>query len=410
MGKAESGALHGTVGSGRDHADTYDFGARALLVVLQRQQLGIPEHDPTPGGPWTLKVEPTPVCDIHCHTCPYGVANQLQISNFIELKRQGLAASVGLPIDTVMGILEDIERGGNTRGIHWSGGGEPLIWPHILPAIKRSAEFAKVSIQTNGNKLDRLMADTEALRAVQLMSVSIYGDSDETYRQVTGVGAFSRVRQNVQDMVALRNKLGLSMTINAKILVTPRNYQGLFRTLETFRGLGVDTLSIRETQNYNIGSQEERAESVELTEDQKSELLGEIENNWAQDNLLARFGATLKRGSGHKLASTTHCFNAIHSHTATVNPEGEVYLGDPESGLAEYCIGNVVRARWSQVWGSPRHKEVVSAMDRKQQLGHCPLDLCRHHIANTAVDNQISSGRAIDIDPEQVMENFGAFL
>jgi len=402
-------ASHGTVGADKKGINTYDFGSRAILVMQERATARVPEHLPTPGGPWTIKFEPTPVCNFDCHTCPYRVANEVQLNSFMQLRQADKTQDLGLSEEQVMQTLEDLKRGGHTRGVHWSGGGEPLSWPYIMQGIMKSGEFAQVSIQTNGTRLDKLTANQKALGAIRLISVSIYGDSDESYQRVTGVPGFTRVKENVGDLVQLRNRLGLKTAINAKILVTPRNYMGLFNTIETYQTLGVDTISVRETQNYNIGSDEERPESVELSFSQKDELLTEIATNHAGDKLLASFAKTLTRGPKEVLP-TSHCFNATHSHNATITPEGEVYLGDPESGVKEYCIGNINQNSWSEAWGSPKHIEVVKKMDEKQIAGGCPLDLCRHHIANSAVDMYLASEHLTPVEADKVMENFGAFL
>src|SRR5580658_10476471 len=173
-----------TVSAGSDGADSYDFGSRAAAVTSLKSGLRLPEMTPLP-SPWTLEIEPTLLCNARCHFCSY----EDLIRDFRERQRAlpGIQRSRGLAWERVRYLLEEIRGCGTTRGIFWSGGGEPLVWPHLADAIIASSEFADVSLQTNGIRLDRLLTGPCVLGSLSVLSVSVYSDLREQHRQIAGV-------------------------------------------------------------------------------------------------------------------------------------------------------------------------------------------------------------------------------
>jgi hypothetical protein len=151
-----------TVSARADGTDSYDFGTRAAAVTSLKSGLRLPDMTPLP-SPWTLEIEPTLLCNARCHFCSY----EDLITDFRERQRAlpVIQRTRGLAWETVRRLLADIRDCGTTRGIFWSGGGEPLVWPHLTDAIIASSQFADVSLQTNGITLHRLMTGPRAPRA-----------------------------------------------------------------------------------------------------------------------------------------------------------------------------------------------------------------------------------------------------
>ncbi len=90
------------------------------------------------------------------------------------------------------------------------------MWPHLTDAIIASSEFADVSLQTNGIKLDRLLSGSRVLGNLSVLSVSVYSDLREQHKQIAGVGSFERVSRNIQDAVAMRDRHGWSLRSGRK--------------------------------------------------------------------------------------------------------------------------------------------------------------------------------------------------
>ena len=234
-----------TVSADSDGTDTYDFGSRAAAVTSLKSGLRLPEMTPLP-SPWTLEIEPTLLCNARCHFCSY----EDFISDFRQRQRAlpVIQRSRGLAWERVRHLLEEIRACGTTRGIFWSGGGEPLMWPHLADAIVASSGFADVSLQTNGITLDRLLTGPRVLGNLSVLSVSVYSDLREQHKQIAGVDSFERVSRNIRDAVAMRDLHDWNLTIGAKILVDQDQLLPASGGYPVLPNSGADSVALREVQ------------------------------------------------------------------------------------------------------------------------------------------------------------------
>lgn len=373
-----------TVSARADGTDSYDFGPRAAAVTSLKSGLRLPEMTPLP-SPWTLEIEPTLLCNARCHFCSY----EDLIRDFRERQRAlpVLQRTRGLAWERVRHLLAEIRDCGTTRGVFWSSGGEPLVWPHLTDAILASSEFADVSLQTNAITLDRLMTGPRALGNLSVLSVSVYSDLRDQHRQIAGVDSFERVSRNIRDAAAMRDRHGWKLTIGAKILVDRINYRRLPQIIRYYRALGTDSVALREVQGTGHGeAHQERP--IGLTDDQRQEVRRQASDPNADPALL--FFARALTGTHKPIPPTRHCYNATDGHFACVDAEGEVYIGNPEIGDRRYSIGNILTSPWHGIWRSPRHLEVISLMDTLQQSAQCRLSACRHVRANIGAEQALS--------------------
>jgi MoaA/NifB/PqqE/SkfB family radical SAM enzyme len=373
-----------TVSADSRGTDTYDFGSRAAAVTSLKSGLRLPEMTPLP-SPWTLEIEPTLLCNARCHFCSY----EDFISEFRERQRAlpVIERSRGLAWERVRRLLEEIRACGTTRGIFWSGGGEPLMWPHLAEAIIASSEFADVSLQTNGITLDRLLTGPVVLGNLSVLSISVYSDLREQHKQIAGVDSFERVSRNIRHAVAMRDLHGWNLTIGAKILVDRINCGRLPEIIRYYRTLGADSVALREVQGANHGEAREERE-ISLSEDERHEIGRQASERNADPALL--FFAQALCGTHAAISPTRHCYNATDGHFACVDAEGEVYLGNPEIGDRQYSIGNILASSWRDIWRSGRHLEVIRLMDALQKSAQCRLSVCRHVRANIGAEHALT--------------------
>jgi MoaA/NifB/PqqE/SkfB family radical SAM enzyme len=382
-----------TVSARDDGTDSYDFGPRAAAVTTLKSGLRLPDMTPLP-SPWTLEIEPTLLCNARCHFCSY----EDLIRDFREKQRAlpVIQRTRGLAWERVRHLLDEIRDCGTTRGILWSGGGEPLVWPHLADAIVASSEFADVSLQTNAITLHRLMTGPRALGSLSVLSVSVYSDQRDQHKQIAGVDSFERVSRNIRDAVAMRDRHGWKLTIGAKILVDQINYRQLPQIIRYYRALGTDSVALRQVQGagHGDGAQER---PISLTDDQRQDVCRQASDTNADPALL--FFARALTGTRNPITPTRHCYNATDGHFACVGADGEVYLGNPEIGDPSFSIGNILTSPWRDIWRSARHREVISLMDTLQQSAQCRLSVCRHVRANLGAEralNLIKPARPLD--------------
>ncbi|MFZ5933003.1 MAG: radical SAM protein [Patescibacteria group bacterium] len=378
------------------------------MVRKTKEELGLAENEPLP-SPWTVEIEPTLICDARCHFCSYKPTLSSHKEQLRSSHVDGIPIENGLSRDIVMNLLRELKRSGTTRGIFWSGGGEPLLWPYIVEETLEAAAFADVSIQTNGINLDKFTEKPEYLASVRLLTVSVVAHNQNLHREVAGVRSFERLIENIKRAIGLRNRFGMGLVIGSKVLVSQRNYHYLPEIVKYYREyIGTDIVGIRLVQDYNYGGEGPREESVELTQEQKKELLSILQNVATNDPALAEFQKILTLQM-RKPVPSSRCFNAIDGHFACVDPQGNVFLGNPEIGNPQFSIGNLYQKNWSEIWGSKYHHKVALLMDKLQQKGDCSSELCRHVRANHGVDRYLKGG-ITSPSYNEVMRDLGAFL
>lgn len=402
------GAL--TYGSSKDFGtDTYDFGARAVWVRKTKERLGLQEKEPLP-SPWTVEFEPTLICNARCHFCSYEAMLSAHRERIRKEKKAGeVKTPNGLPKDRVMGVLKELKEAGTTMGTFWSGGGEPLLWPYILDSVMEASTFSDVAIQTNGINLDKFTEKEEYLRAIRLLSVSVVGHNRELHKVVMGVNSFDMVTHNLEKIMAMRDRFGINIAINSKILVSKLNFKFLPDIVRHYRDeLGADIIGIRLVQDYNYGGEGPREESLELSREEKQELINLILDNYPNDKTLSDFARVLALQM-RAPRITSSCFNAIDGHFACIDPSGNVFLGNPEIGDRRFNIGNILEMSWRDIWKSERHINVANLMNQLQVRGECQNRLCRHVRANYGTEQYIAG----DYTPpsfDETIKKLGAFL
>lgn len=373
----------------RTGKDTYDFGKRAVLVNNLKESLKLGEIEPLP-SPYTLEIEPTLFCNSDCDFCSY---------------EEDRKTPVHLSRDSVFSTLESIKEGGTTKGIFWSGGGDPLVWPYIVEATKFASTFAHNMIQTNGIALDKYLTgkDFEGnLRSIDVLALSCHSHNRELYKTITRRDLFEVVTRNIRDVIEARNIFDLDMIISVKILVGDHNYLELPQIVEFYRNLGVNSVSIRELQNYNYGGDGPRRKSVELSKDQRTAMSENILTSGTNDKTLLSFAnRDTSKANISDNTKTSHCFNATDGHFACIDARGNVVLGNPEIGNSDMTIGNINLQKWRNIWRSQRHYEVIRKMDYEQSTNSCAKGLCRHVKANIGVENYIKGGKKDFVSSEE---------
>ena len=93
--------------------------------------------------PIYVRVKPTNVCNHHCYYCAYD-------SN----SPSGVDRTLQLPKEKAMEILDDFKEMG-VKAVTYSGGGEPLVYPHIIEMMKKTLDYGiDLSMITNGQNLN----------------------------------------------------------------------------------------------------------------------------------------------------------------------------------------------------------------------------------------------------------------
>lgn len=121
----------------------------------------------------SLVLFPSSMCNYRCSMCVHGMG-------------RGTDPMEIMPLDLLEAILNQCSRLWIKPRIHFSGYGEPLMYPHILSAMQLcAAKGLTFGMTTNGHLLER-HAKSLVQYGCHALNISVHGDA-ERQAQVTGV-------------------------------------------------------------------------------------------------------------------------------------------------------------------------------------------------------------------------------
>ena len=181
-------------------------------------------------APIYARVKPTNKCNHKCFYCSYD-------PEFKYLLSEGKDARDEIPRSKMDELLNDFGEIG-VKAITYSGGGEPLVYPHISEAMRKTLEKGmELSIITNGQKLDGERA--EILAESEWVRVSADYSKPETFKDIRRVseGLFSKLEKNIRDF-AKRKKEDCELGIS--FIVTHQNAAEVLDSAKFFKDLGAN--------------------------------------------------------------------------------------------------------------------------------------------------------------------------
>lgn len=184
-------------------------------------------------APLHVRVKPTNICNHDCWYCAYRRDN-IQLGEDMKIREQ-------IPEQEMMGLVEDfIEMG--VKAVTFSGGGDPLCYPHLGKTVMKLAEAGiKIAGLTNGALLKGELAEIFAAEGswIRVSFDGWDGPSYAGYRKVSG-GEFDRVIANLADFKKLGNKCYLGMVI----IVDNKNHLHLYNLIRRFHDMGLNSVKI----------------------------------------------------------------------------------------------------------------------------------------------------------------------
>ncbi len=309
-------------------------------------------------GPCHLELNPTAKCPFNCTVCSYKTRNKPHEE---------------LPFEVVESALKDA-KDMKVRALYFSGGGEPTAYRDIDKMIMMARAFAKeVSIQTNGYYLNRL---SNCLDQVSLITLSLYGHDNESYRVTTGINCFDRLSQNLDRFFKERKG---STKLSAKFLVSPDNYHEVIKMLEFASKYDFDSVHFRCSDSY------EDRESDRLSETQREAIIAELSKAPLMDQAKVHgdaFKKQLETTNGRRM-NRPSCYITKNGLVAIIEPNGAVFPCVPADGYSKYSLGNVNDNRLLDIWGSKRHQNIAAMLGSPG----CHFSGCRHVEQNQGIDD-----------------------
>jgi radical SAM protein with 4Fe4S-binding SPASM domain len=295
-------------------------------------------------NPASIEIHPTAKCNHRCTHCSYMERNESRNS---------------IP-ENVMDKLIDSVINMKVRGVYFSGGGEPTLYPKLGDYItKLYNNGVECAIITNGSCFER-MGLIPIANMLNYIAVSVPAVDEQTFRDITKTDNLKYVLELPQK---IKEYHGInSPIIGSRIIITNKNYKEVSNFLRIIKESKYDYALFKAVRDYEDNGQGLSKEEEQYILDEIEEL-DFIDNNFT--NIRNIFG--YKKDFEH----TGRCWTNYYGMIANVSTDGKVYPNIVEIDHEEFCIGDLNKHTLEEMWNSPRHDEVKRLSDEKWKNKGC---------------------------------------
>ena len=319
---------------------------REQLEALENGHVAPPVH---------VRIKPMNPCDHDCWYCAYHDEN-LQLGNLMEYKDR-------LPREKMMEIVDDLAEMG-VKAVTFSGGGEPLIYPHIAEAANRLGESGiKLATLTNGSHLHEDIAEAFA-RYGTWIRVSIDGWDAESYAKIRNVKLteFDLVLNNMRNFTRLNS----SCVLGINYVIDNQNYGHVLEFAKLMKDVGVNHMKImgvlvsndgRESNKYHDSFRDSVYKGIEQAKNLEDEKFKIIDH---YHEFPERFD------KGYQTCPSMQFLTIIGADSKVYSCHDKAYT---ELGL----LGSIENRRFKDFWYSEENRKRLKELNPS-------LD-CQHHCA-----------------------------
>ncbi len=339
-------------------------------------------------APVYVRVKPTNRCNHHCFYCSYAPGSKCVVSETINLKDE-------IPREKMMELLSDFRDMG-VRAVTYSGGGEPLVYPHITETLQKTLDYGiDLSMITNGQRLSEERA--ELLTQAKWIRISMDASTAKTFSEVRGVPErfFNELTENLKTF-AKKKKPDCELGIN--FVVSDKNADQVYSSAKFFKELGANHVKFtpiyvaEDFLGYHAKSRDAvlaqiRKARAELEADRFS-----VFDTYEKDLTT----------SGLSTRQCSQCF--IMQTVPVIGADCHVYFCHDKTYTRNGRLGSIKAQSFKNLWFSPEAEKIFRKFDPKQQ--------CRHHCTydprNLAIQEMINHpGNPARYKPQtEVHKNF----
>lgn len=357
---------------------SYDLGTRLKEMLLRAGPVFMADRWQAPR---ILTFMMTYRCNLRCTMCwqwgEQGLFHELSKEHEIQQ----------LDLATLRSVIEDVAKDG-TGVFLW--GGEPFLHRDIMPFV----EFIKskgmyCSINTNGTYLPR---DSRRLTdlGVDAIMVSVDGPR-EVHDRIRGMqGSFQKIADGVKAIREARNGNGRKPEIVVNTTISPGNQDVLLETYKLVEAMGADRMILSQLwfTTEQIGKANEAyfrekfsahapswrgfvADVSVLNSQRIADQMGEM--SLLKSPMELRFLPDLHPGqvadyyrNPAEAFGKTRCL--VPWLEAEILPSGEV---TPCSDRPDLIMGNVKKARFSEIWNNDQYQQFRRAMREDGLFPYC---------------------------------------
>ncbi|MBQ9360518.1 MAG: radical SAM protein [Lachnospiraceae bacterium] len=319
-------------------------------------------------NPVYIRIKPTNKCNHNCSYCHYKNA-YLDLNDDYNLSDE-------IPRDKMLEIVSDISDMG-VKAVTFSGGGEPLLYPHFEETMERVLEAGiDLSIITNGSLLSGRRA--ELLAKAKWVRISIESVDDEEYCSIRGIkeGAFRKLCENISDFAEIKEdtcELGINVVVNNK------NCHEVMGMARLMKELGVNHVKFapmitNDTKGYHKDFKDEVTEQLIRAQDEYGSdtfrIIDLYTGDFADSVIFER--------------QYSRC--PIKEFICVIAANSKVYYCHDKAYLKDGLVGSIKEQSFKELWLSDETTELFRNFDAKKSCRqHCVYD-SRNELINSFLD------------------------
>lgn len=338
--------------------DVRQFSSDKILKHLDRVNEWLKGSNPPPV---TVELDMTNSCN---HRCPECVVNYFRSAD-----------NNAMPFKTAKNIIGQLAKN-KIRGLIFTGGGEPLCNPCTLKAVEwAKAKGLDVGFITNGSLINEHSARS-IIENCTWVRVSLDAASPEVFRLTHGRDGreFGEVLERIRLLVHIKQKIKSNCTIGLGFLTCEHSVRDMVKAANLAKGLGVNYLQFRPMQIHRGGKfvyhwadvEDKIAKCINHSGNGFQVLYSQHKYEMAKD---PQFGRHYGKCYGQQFATV-------------ITASAKMYLCCHTRGYRKYCIGDLNKQTFKEIWNSRLRKAAIERIDFRD----C-IPLCRDNTFNQILWN-----------------------
>lgn len=283
--------------------------------------------------------------------------------------------------DAMYRFLDDCAEVG-VRGISFVSDGESTLSPAFVPAVRRGAELGlSMASGTNAFIFNRRKLE-EVLPHLTYLRVNFSAGTRDRYAEIMGVKPewFDRVCQNIRDMVDIKRRDNLPVTIGMQMVLMPQDADQILPLARLGKELRPDYLVIKHCSDDEDGS-------LGVDYDAYEALYGLLHQAESLSDDEYKVVVKWSKIQANGKRSYQRCYGPPFmlqiSGSGLVAPCGMLF----NEQYKRYHIGNIVQERFKDMLRSDRYWEVMNHLaspnfNAQKMCG----TLCLQHKVNEVLD------------------------
>lgn len=304
-------------------------------------------------APIYIRIKPTNYCNHKCYYCSYA-DSELGLRDSVNRQDQ-------IPWEKMQEIIMDMDDMG-VKAVTFSGGGEPLVYPYIVDAMKGILDAGiDLSIITNGQMLNEERA--EVLANAKWVRISFDSADAETYAKVRQLPllAFDEVCSNIHQFSKIKQsdcELGINFVINHE------NADQIYDMAKMVKRLGVNHIkyAARVTKDLFAYHEPFKQSAIEQLHRAKAEL--EDKNFRIINKYEGDFDSALLFRRCYDKCYVNRIFTVIAA-------DSKVYFCHDKAYVKSGVVGDLKNQSFKELW--------FSEETRKRYQEFNPQEECNHH-------------------------------